>query len=338
MPLCPKCGSHNSEGNRFCNSCGSSLVSSNTIFQHSQPAKKQVPITFNPNTELLPYTGQERLFTLEGETITVSEEMDAFIHYRKAFKHAARYMVQYVMRDYNAQVKNLDDYFTKFPIMYVHYRRYLVDAAVKILVNNGIYDISREEFELELNNDFSKCNREYEALIEAFNNTIEDNQERAARRASLLPTLYFGGGVLGFAKALAYNAATTGIAEASIRNANVSQPQRRELFRRITLRGMQENLFSDFWDIHYSLTYRLNERGAAVWYPTKELNMKAQGLMNNISNRLIPEDKIVSALIQILDIRPHQAGCLEYIVSKYRGNPEALKLANYYGLEDEAGV
>lgn len=338
MPLCPKCGSQNSEGNRFCNSCGSSLVSSNTIFQHSQPAKKQVPITFNPNTELLPYTGQERLFTLEGETITVSEEMDAFIHYRKAFKHAARYMVQYVMRDYNAQVKNLDDYFTKFPIMYVHYRRYLVDAAVKILVSNDIYDISREEFETELARDFSACNRAYESLIEAFNETIAANQSRTAMKASLLPTAIFGGGLLGFAQAFAYNAASTAIVDAKIRNANVSKAQRNELFKRIDKKQLEHDVYSDYWDIHYSLTYRLNERGVAVWYPSVETNNKAQGLMNNINSKLIPKDKITSVLVQILNLRPHQAGCLEYIVDKYRNNPEARLLADYYGLEDEMGV
>lgn len=112
----------------------------------------------------MPYTGQARRFTLDGHVIDVSSEMDAFIHYRKAFKHAAKYMRDILMNDYNTQVINLDEYFSKFPIMYVHYRRYLVDAAVKILVSNDIYDISREEFETELARDFSACNRLYESL------------------------------------------------------------------------------------------------------------------------------------------------------------------------------
>ena len=338
MPICSKCGANQPEGDRFCMSCGNPLVASNTVIESNQIAAREVPSNYNPQAELLPYTGQERVFTLEGQAFTIPEEMDAFIHYRKSFKHAAKYMIQYVMHDYDAQVRNLDEYFTKFPIMYVHYRRYLVDAAVKILVNYEIYDISREEFELELNKEFSKCNELYEALIEAFNNTIEDNQARAVRLASLLPNIYFGGGVLGLAKAFAYTAATSGIAEASIRNANVSQPQRRELFKRITRQELYENLYEDYWDVHYSLCFRLHERGVNVWYPSIETNTKAESLLSNIKNGLVPPDKRASALIQAIKYRPMQKGLIEYIVQCYKQSPEAMEIASYFGLEDEMGT
>ena len=318
--------------------CGNSFNPSSQASQNSQLAVNQESTIYNPLPELIPYEGQERMFSLSGQYFVVSDEMDAFIHYRKVFKNAAKYMAQYVMHDYDAQVTNLDEYLTKFPIMYVHYRRYLVDAAVKILVNYEIYDIAREEFEMELGKEFSKCNELYESLIEAFNNTISDNQARAARRAALLPTMIFSGGVLGFAQALAFNAATTGIAEASIRNANVSQPQRRELFKRITRQELYQNIVQDYWDVHYSLTYRLNERGVSVWYPSVETNTKAQSLMSNIKNDLVPEDKKAKALIQAFNNRPMQKGLIEYIVEKYQHSPEAMKLADYMGLEDEFGV
>lgn len=329
---CPKCGYSCGGGDRFCMKCGTALEVKNlSVISNSKNIQ-------NPLAELVPYTGQARRFTLDGHVIDVSSEMDAFIHYRKAFKHAAKYMRDILMNDYNTQVINLDEYFSKFPIMYVHYRRYLVDAAVKILVSNDIYDISREEFETELARDFSACNRLYESLIEAFNETIAANQSRTAMKAAFLPTAIFGGGLLGFAQAFAYNAASTAIVDAKIRNANVSKAQRNELFKRIDRKSLEHDVYSDFWDIHYSMTYRLNERGASVWYPTKELNARAQGLMNNINSNLIPEEKLVPVLVQILNIRPHQEGCLEYIVDKFRGNPEALALADYYGLEDEMGV
>lgn len=338
MPVCSKCGTNYVEGDRFCMVCGNSFGASNEKFQTNQLAVKPNSSVDNPLPKLVPYNGQARTFTLSGETYNVSEGMDAFIHYRKAFKHAAKYMADFVMRDYDAQVRNLDDYFTKFPIMYVHYRRYLVDEAVKILIHFDIYDISREEFEAELGKEFSKCNVTYEALIEAFNNTITDNQARAARRGSLLPNIFFGGGVLGFAQALAYNAASTAIVESSIRNANVSQAQRRELFKRITRKELYENLLSDYWDVHYSLTYRLHENGVNVWYPSVEGNTKAQGLMRNLQSNLIPEEKKAKVLVQVLNNRPMQDGCVEYLVKKFGKDPEAMAIAEYLGLEDEMGV
>ncbi|MBE7068920.1 MAG: hypothetical protein E7386_00245 [Ruminococcaceae bacterium] len=334
--ICPTCGEINSTNSHYCVKCGGTLNPVNKSVNATQVARRPTQAGVDPLTLLTHYDGQEKTFSLEGHEFTISKEMDAYVYYRKMFKQAAKFMVQQVMPEYNAQVHNLDDYFAKFPIMYVHYRRFLIDQAVKILISYDIYDISREEFEEELGNEFSKCNVKYQELIEAFNQTIEDNQARAAMRGSLLPTVFFSGGVLGFAKAIAYNAASTAIVEASIRNANVTRAQRNELFRRITLSELFEDVFHDYWDVHYSLTYRLHESGADVWYPSVEGNTKAQGLMRNLNSNLIPEDRIVTVLLKIFETRPMQTGCLDYVVRKFGRTPEVKAICDYYGYE--AGI
>ena len=339
--FCKNCGRELNEQSDICPYCGGVPYNS---FDQQATEKNRNLITkptsdiINPLSELVNYEGHDREFPFGGYVLKVPSDMDAFIHYRKVYKHAAKYMRDKVMNDYMLHCQNLDAFFMNFPIMYTHYRRTLVDAAVRILMSNDIFDISREEFEDELTSDFAKCNDLYSALVDAFNKTIEANQTRIGVVASLLPTVIFGGGVFGFAKAMVYNVATTAAVSAALRNANVSVAQRNELYQRINRADLAQNIYQDYWDIHYSLTFRLHNNGARVWYPTKETNGKAQGLMNNIQNNLVPEDKIIPVLFKILEYRPHQANCLEYIVEKYNYNSEAMALADYYGLEDEMGV
>ncbi len=82
----------------------------------------------------------------------------------------------------------------------------------------------------------------------------------------------------------------------------------------------------------------MHNTGINVWYPSQENNYRAQGIMNNLQNGLIPEEKVIPALIQVLNYRPHQKNCLEYITDKFSYTQEAIELANYYGLEDDMGV
>ncbi|MCR4703358.1 MAG: zinc ribbon domain-containing protein [Saccharofermentans sp.] len=330
---CSRCGRELPAGAAYCQYCTDAAVNTPVIISSQQNA-----IAADPMAELIPYTGQDRFFPFFGHQVCFSSGMDAYIHYRKAFKHAAKYMMQYVMRDWNMNVKDLDSYFSNFPIMYIHYRRYLIDAAIKIAVSHNIFDISRDELEEEMAVDFSRCNELYDVLIDAFNATIELNQARKAHQANMLPGIIFGGGILGFVQAYALNVATDAVVSASIRNANVTRAQRAELFRRIDPQALAKDVYYDYWCVHYSLTFRLNENGINVWYPTPEGNSKALGLMTNLQDGLVPQDKIIPVLCQILFARPMQTGCMDYIIQRFGYTPEVVQLMNYLGYEDEMGV
>ena len=75
-----------------------------------------------------------------------------------------------------------------------------------------------------------------------------------------------------------------------------------------------------------------------MWYPSIETNTKAESLLSNIKNGLVPPDKRASALIQAIKYRPMQKGLIEYIVQCYKQSPEAMEIASYFGLEDEMGT
>ncbi len=332
--FCGQCGRQLPEGITVCPSCS---VASPSV-SAPQIISNQNSLSIDPLTELTPYSGQDRVFPFFGHRINFTSGMDAYIHYRKAFKHAAKYMMQHVMRDWDMTVVDLDTYFTNFPVMYIHYRRFLIDAAIKIAVSYGIYDISRDELEEEMASDFSRCNELYDLLIEAFNATIELNQARKAHRASMLPGVIFGGGILGFVQAYALNVATDAIVSSSIRNANVSRAQRAELFARIDKNLLAKDVYYDFWCVHYSMTFRLHEKGINVWYPTEEGNVKALGLLTNLQDGLVPQDKIVPVLCQVLFARPMQKGCMDYIIQRFGYTQEVIQLMNYLGYEDEMGV
>ena len=342
--FCSMCGKELKPEARFCGFCGAKIndaelpsPAGNTAPAETPAANAPAPQDLNRMFQLqeIPMQqGTERSFPFLGDTLVISSGMDAFIAYRKLFRKNAVQMQRALEQEYYSRINCLDNYFTDFPIMYSNYRKPLLESAFRLLIGSyGIYDISAETFEKNHDADFNRCNQLYEIMINAFNETIEANQNRKIRRYNMMPGFIFSG-IGGIVAATAVNIATTKMLESSIRNANVSPAQRKELFQRIHADLLMEDVFYDYWNVHYSLTYQLNQHGADVWYPTVENNNKAHGLLTNIKAGLIPPENKTGALMQVFHARPQEDGLFRYLNEAYPGNPDIGALNTYFGYEN----
>ena len=315
----------------------SNRASANRNTSRTAPVKDEPVIPLTPVeeielTEITKNEGQGRSFPFLGDTLIIPRGMDSFIEYRKGFKQNARILQEHLAKDYEANIRNLDQFFVNFPNIYCKYRARLIDSAVRLIIDYDIFDISREEFEAGHNADFGRCNEVYETMITAFNNTITKNQNNIAKGFSMIPGFIFSG-IGGAIAATVFNVATEAAFEVSIKKANVSFAQRKEIFGRIKTELLYEDVFYDYWNVHYSLCWQLNQRGLDMWYPTAEGNKKAEGLMNNLKGNLVPKDKIVPVLIQIFQARPQQDGLFEYLNDNYHDNPDVIALNEYFGYD-----
>lgn len=315
MPFCRKCGTQLSNDAKFCNQCGTPAAAPQPVQPGYQP----------------PYRGTEYVFPLMGATLVVSPEMDVFNHYRLEFRRLALLQSDKLERDYRASINNLDAFLIDFPNLYCRHRKPLLDYAVGIFLRNEMYDISVQQFEEQHNADFCLCGEDVSVMIDSFNKTIEANQEAKARGYNMIPGVIFGGGIAGFAAAFAMNAAVTAIAEADIRNADVTPKQRVELFNRIDTNLLMERAYLDYWRVFLSMTWQMNRRGLGVWYPNETDNQRAEGLYQNISSGRIPEEKMPELIVTMLGHNPYVDEYLQYVYRKYGVTPETQAIFDYFG-------
>ena len=271
-------------------------------------------------------------FPFFGNTLFIDSKMDEFYTYRKAFKNKASQLTSLVQRDYKNHVRNLDEFFSNFPKMYCHYRNPVIDSVIKLFMSYDIYDISKEQFEEFHNKKFCTCNLIFDDITKQFNDLIVANQNRKIRNYNMLPGVFFSG-ITGIVAATAVNVAVTNMMESSIRNANVSRSQRIGLFNKIDKGLLFERVHLDYWYSHLSMFLMLQERGVSTWYVNGEIADRAEGMMNNLKNNLVPKEKVKSVLLQILQTYPIQEGLFQYLNKEFPGEPEIIAINNYFGYD-----
>lgn len=284
----------------------------------------------NGNTLSLPlYTGTLRVFPLMGEQLTVSAGMDTFNYYRKMFKQFAKAQADALAMEYCARVVDLDSFLIEFPEMYERHRKPLINLAMDLFAQAGIYDLSPEQFENQHTADFCLCGEDVDNIIESFNLTIEANQDRKIKMYNMMPGVVFHG-IGGFAAALALNVAVNKIAEADIRNANVTAKQRAELFARINYYQLMERAFVDYWRVFLSLTWQMKQRGLDMWYPDAQDNERANGLFANLMSGRIPPHRVPEQLVILLTLNPYADDPLRYIHQAVGVTNESAQIFEYF--------
>lgn len=346
MQFCCTCGCRMDDESKFCPQCGTPVNSAPPVNSATPVYPEPIfnePVYASPyqqsdqppqqNISIPAYTGMEQNFSFMGRNLSISSGMDAFNFYRKEFRTFARYQARALEMEYRAKITDLDAFFIEFPKMYAKYRQPLLDCAMKIILQTGVFDLSAKQFEEQHTADFCLCGEDVDVAAESFNLTIEANQERKARMYNMMPGVIFSG-IGGFAAALALNVAVNSIAEADIRNANVSKSQRAEIFGRIDTSILMERAFLDYWRVFLSMTWQLNRKGIDVWYPNTEDNESAQGLLQNLSSGMLPAERVPDLLIRLIQLNPYADDPLLCVRQHIGETYETIPIFEYFGLED----
>ncbi|MBO5341130.1 MAG: hypothetical protein J6A73_00435 [Lachnospiraceae bacterium] len=306
------------------------IAYTSNIISNLKPIEERLPVV--KPIHIPYYEGKDVELELNGEKIFISAEMDAFNFYRKVFRKIAKQASTAFKHQYRYEIRNLDQFLIDFSPLYFSYRRPIIEAAIDILTQAEIYDISLSAFDESHTAEFCLCGEDYKTVIDNFNATLQNNQINTAKGFDMLPNIFFSG-VGGIIVGTALNVTINGIAESSIKNAKVSTAQRKKLFEQINTDALMERAFLDYWRVFLTLRNILRQHNKMIWCPSNEEVAKAEGIYMNLKERRIPEEKRLKALVDVLETNPFSDDYLDYIKTTYPQTKEIEIILKYFGYE-----
>lgn len=322
MPFCKYCNSKINEGANFCAKCGK--AQNNTAIE----VKRSVQDIQTPPAA---YYGTETHFTFMGRDIIIPAEMDVLNHYRLIFRSLARVASGRLNSVYIKRITHLDAFLTRFDSIYIANRTPVLEYAVNVLTQMNIYDVTFDSLSQRHTENYCLVREDFQNALDSFNMTLENNRDRKARNAGMLPGMIFGGGILGFAGALAYNVGTTAIAESSIRNAKVSASQRDQIFRRIKRENLMNRVYLDYWRVFLTMCDVMREHGFPVWGGSDSDAEKTKNIAENMSAGRIPMERIPDLFVNAIETFPYNSQLFVYMNHVFGGSEELQKLNRYFG-------
>ena len=285
------------------------------------------------NNQMIPVA--QKFQILEKE-VDVPENLNIFNEYRLTYRELAKKVTTELVEEYNANIKNLDDFLGKFPELYKNKLEKLTKKAVDTLVSEGVWTITYDSFLETHINDFHLAMDDYKIMVDNFNAKIEENQRKKEKMWGYVPTLMGGGfgisGVLkGIATATAYNLIRDGIEENSLKKANVKPEQRIEIYKLLNTSILFDRVFADYWNVFLSLVWHLNQNGKKIWWATNEDAAKANSIFENISNPNFPQDKILDVLLQVILMFPYNEAYYNFFIEKFGENEQIDARKKYFG-------
>lgn len=326
MTYCGCCGAEQRPGSTFCHNCGEPVdTSENSSAVPAPITLGTVPI----DTNLPIYRGKQRIFSFRGRVLTVTPAMDTFNYYYNAYGELAIKALHNLRTEYTHHTTCLDIFLKDFPTLYSFHRRPLVEAAMSVLVQAGIYDVSAQMFEDTLSKNFCSCGADMDVVIRNFNATIKANQQRTINTYNMLPSIIFSG-LEDFVAATALNVVMTSVVDSQIRNANVTPAQRAAIFANINTDILMNHAYRDYRGVSLTLVLELIKHGQTIWYPSSERCQRASAIYQNLCASRVPEDQIPGVFLNLLQMMPYEGKYYQYITQKYGQSEEINRIFHYF--------
>ena len=287
-----------------------------------------------------PIKSKSRKFTLYGKTLEIPQNMDLFNSYRLRFKEIAKKCADKAEADYKLKVTDFVSFIEFFPKIYIENLSPLLQRAVDVFITEGIWNITFEAFYEQHTKDFHLAFDDYAAVAESVILTVQNNQRAVAKISSFIPNMVGGGfGVKGAIKGIAmaetFNAIRNGIENSAIKNAeNIHPAQQAELFGRIKTDVLFQRVFADYFNVVLSLVVKLNQNGHDIWWQTIEVDQQGKNIFKNLSNPNFPQDKLLDALIALLQLNPYNSEYFDFVESRFGKSEEVSKIKKYFGYDD----
>ncbi len=256
------------------------------------------------------YTGQERIFTLNGKEIVIPAQMDTFLHYRDKFYELAQVCTQKAKEEYTSTVHDLDSFRENYPNIYTNNLSLISQKAIDILVSAGIYTYTADSFMKEYMVQIGYDKGFYAIMEESIRLTEEQNAKTSQGLMNGLTSLLGNRG--GF-----FGSFVDGVKEGAVEEGTkLTEEQKKELFQRLKPHLVLNEMFTHFACVSVSLIGILRENGSDIWLPSGKIE-NLDAILQSISNSNFPEEKLTDTLIDLLLTDINESRVYEVMEKKF---------------------
>ncbi len=304
----------------------------------------EAPRDFLPYTEFAKYsveepaqwtalTGESRVFSLEGSSLNVSSSLDVCMKYRKLFQTTARYYADRFKFNYHNCVQDFDTLVHYFEEMYLEGLTPMIYRAYSILLSLGVVSADIETFTLRQIATYKRASTSWEIMV-----GIETSRNQAAQNAGNVVGnsvqmqgggFGFKGAMKGMAKAELFNFGMGALGKITEIQNRMSQEDKAKVYAEFKQDLFFEEVYSDYVNTFLTMIEILSENNELTNVHTITGN-DFTVMVRNLQNPMFPQDKVVSALINLIATYPFEPTCYELLKQKIGETAEVNEIINYF--------
>ena len=283
--------------------------------------------------------GKETALSLFEKELIIAPDRDAFNTYRLKFRNLAIKYTNKFIKEYNLLVINLETFVRYYPELYLSNLEYLINTAMDVLAAEEVWTQTTESFYKTHSSYHHAGIDTYNTVINSIDQTIQSNPALRRRCMSYLPVanMVFSKDsdfMESAAAATGKNMLRETIRYNTSKAAIIYLPQKAELFNRLSLAGVFQNVYIDYWNVFLSLIWQLRQSGRNIWWGTGEMSAKADNMLKNLSNPRFPKEKSEELITEVIDMYPYHKSLFFHLIKVNGDTPEISALRKYFGYTD----
>lgn len=278
-------------------------------------------------------TGTAKKFTLNGNVINVSANLDTCMQYVDLFKQTAKYYADRFEFRYQQCVSDYDTLLNYFEDMYLEGLHDMTKRAYSLLLLFNVFNVNKEQFDSYQIDTYDKAIQSYMTML-----SIQQNKNQAASDLGnkVGNSIQMRGGGFGFkgamkgvAQAEAFNLGMGLIGKYVANQTKMSDEEKAELFSKFKADVFFQQVYSDYVNTFFTTIQILSENGVLDGISTRTGD-KFNTMINNLKNPMFPQDKVSSILASLISSYPFTHACYEVMKQKYGETDEIKQIIEYF--------
>ncbi len=277
--------------------------------------------------------GEDKEFTLNGNTISVSRELDACIKYRPFFKKNAEYYTSQFKFKYQNCVQDFDSLLHYFEDMYLEGLTSMASRAYSLLLPFGVFTTDVDTFISCHTDRFNRAITSFEIMsgIEVSKNQKAEELGNQIGGAIQMQGGGFGfkGAMKGVAQAEAFNLGMNLFGKFVAFQSGMTQGDKAKAFAAFNRDLFFEEVYSDYYNTYLTFVQLLAENGILKGINTIT-DTKDDTIFKNLQNPMFPQDKIASAFANLISCNPFVPEYYVLLEQKLGQTDEVKQIIDYF--------
>lgn len=298
------------------------------------PPLDSYPAYTVPEPEQFPVlTGECKEFSLEGNVISVSANLDVCMQYREYFRTSAQYYMERFKFKYQNCVQDFDSFVYYSSELYVEGLLAMVQRAYSLLLPFGVFTADVESFTSRHIATYNNAINSYETMagIEMSKNQAASNLGNQVGSAVQMQGGGFGlkGAMKGMAKAETFNLGMNLFGKYVAHQNRMSQEEKAKVYAAFNHEIFYQEVYNDYCNTFLTMVQTLAENGM-LDNVTTIVSAEVDTMVRNLQNPMFPQDKMASSLVKLISSNPFVPVYYQLLQQKFGQTEEVNQIINYF--------